>query len=61
MDYGDYYSVLYKNYYGDPFPHSLLSTRQLFASVRAPVELLGPRPGAILVEETRPGLGLHSF
>ena len=28
MDFGDYYWVLYRDYYGDPFPHSLLSTRQ---------------------------------
>ena len=29
MDYGDYYWGLYRGYYRDPFPHSLLSTRQL--------------------------------
>ena len=28
MDYGDYYWGLYRGYYRDPFPHSLLSTRQ---------------------------------
>ena len=28
MDYGDYYWGLYRDYYRDPFPHSLLSTRQ---------------------------------
>ena len=30
MDYGDYNWGLYKDYYMDPFPHSLLSTRQPF-------------------------------
>ena len=30
MDYGDYYWELYRGYYRDPFPHSLLSTRQAF-------------------------------
>ena len=28
MDYGDYCWGLYRDYYRDPFPHSLLSTRQ---------------------------------
>ena len=28
MDYGDYFGGLYRDYYRDPFPHSLLSTRQ---------------------------------
>ena len=28
MDYGDYYLGLYMGYYRDPFPHSLLSTRE---------------------------------
>ena len=28
MDYGDYYWGLYRDYYRDPFPHSLLSTRE---------------------------------
>ena len=28
MDYGDYYWGLYRDYYRDPFPQSLLSTRQ---------------------------------
>ena len=28
MDYGDYYWGLYRNYYRDPFAHSLLRTRQ---------------------------------
>ena len=27
MDYGDYYWGEYRDYYRDPFPHSLLSTR----------------------------------
>ena len=29
MDVGDDYWVLYRDYYRDPFPHSLLSTREL--------------------------------
>ena len=28
MEYGDYYWGSYRDYYRDPFPHSLLSTRQ---------------------------------
>ena len=28
MGYWDYYWGLYRGYYKDPFPHSLLSTRQ---------------------------------
>ena len=28
MDIGDYYWGLYRDYYRDSFPHSLLSTRQ---------------------------------
>ena len=28
MDYGDHYWGLCRDYYRDPFPHSLLSTRQ---------------------------------
>ena len=28
MDYGDYYWGLYRGYYRDPCPHSLLSTRE---------------------------------
>ena len=28
MDYGDYYWGFYRDYYRDPFPHSLLRTRQ---------------------------------
>ena len=31
MDYGDYYWGFYRDYYRDPFPHSLQSTRQLQA------------------------------
>ena len=30
MDYGDYYWGLYRDYYWDPFPHSLLRTRHCF-------------------------------
>ena len=29
MDYRDYYMRFYKDYYRDPFPHSLLSTRKI--------------------------------
>ena len=29
MEYGDNYWGIYRNYYRDPFPHSLLSTRQI--------------------------------
>ena len=32
MDYGDVYWGLYRDYYRDPFPHSLLSTRQILMS-----------------------------
>ena len=32
MDYGDYWWGLYRGYNGNPFPHSLLSTRQTTAS-----------------------------
>ena len=28
MGYGDHYWGLYRDYYRDPFPHSLLSTRE---------------------------------
>ena len=28
MDHGDYYWGLYRDYSKDPFPHSLLSTRE---------------------------------
>ena len=36
MDYGDYYWG-YRDYYRDPFPHSLLSTRQIIP--KGPSEL----------------------
>ena len=32
MDYGDHYRGFSRDYYRDPFPHSLLSTRQSFLS-----------------------------
>ena len=32
MDYGDCYWGIYRDYYRDPSPHSLLSTRELFSS-----------------------------
>ena len=28
MDHGEFYLGLYRDYDGDPFPHSLLSTRE---------------------------------
>ena len=28
MDYRDYFGGLYRDYYGDPFPHSRRSTRE---------------------------------
>ena len=31
MGYGDYCRGLYRDYYRDPFPHSLLRTRQISA------------------------------
>ena len=33
MGYGDYYWGFSRDYYRDPFPHSLLSTRQFFSSL----------------------------
>ena len=33
MDYRDYDQGLYRYYYRDPFPHSLLSTREIFMDV----------------------------
>ena len=35
MGYGDNYWELYRDYYRDPFPHSLLSTRQSLAQSEA--------------------------
>ena len=35
MDYGDDYWALYRGYYRDPFPHSLLSTRQQWVELSA--------------------------
>ena len=32
MDYGDFYWGFYRGFYRDPFPHSLLSTRQFSVS-----------------------------
>ena len=37
MDYGDYYWGLYRDCYRDPFPHSLLRTRQ-FRVLRVPLK-----------------------
>ena len=36
MDYVDDYWGLYRDYYKDPFPHSLLSTRLFFYWLGAP-------------------------
>ena len=33
MGYGDYYWGLYRDYYRDPFPHSLLSARENWQSM----------------------------
>ena len=35
MDYGDYYGGLYRDYYRDPLPHSLLSTKEFLGSPSA--------------------------
>ena len=35
MDFGDYYQGLYRDYYRDPFPRSLLSTWETKTSVLA--------------------------
>ena len=37
MDSRDYYSGLYRDYYRDPFPHSLLSTRETRVPVSEPL------------------------
>ena len=34
MDYGDYYWGLYRDYYRDSFPHSLVRTKQFFSRGR---------------------------
>ena len=51
MDYGDYYWGLYRDYYRDPFPHCLLSTRELSTLAVSTLVFLGvcvaargPRP-----------------
>ena len=36
MDYGDYSWGLYRDWYRDPFPHSLLSTRQQSSGLGPP-------------------------
>ena len=36
MDYGDSYWGFYRDYYRDPFPHSLLSTTQAFLAWPTP-------------------------
>ena len=35
MGYGDYHSGLYRDYYRDPFPNALLSTRQIMKSMES--------------------------
>ena len=48
MDYGDYYWGLYRSY-RDPFPHSVLSTRQSRVSNRSPfLQGLGHIIGALI-------------
>ena len=43
MDYGEYWG-LYRDDYRDPFPHSLLSTRQFPRNLRTHIlRLLGPK------------------
>ena len=41
MGYGGYYWGLYRDYYRDPFPHSLLSTRQISETLN-PSQTLKP-------------------
>ena len=48
MDYGDYYWGLYRDYYTDPFPHSLLSTRQSTGSLYIWALIIGLGFGGIL-------------
>ena len=43
MDYGDYYWGLYGGDYMDPFPHSLLSTRQEKFSISLGTDLVRRR------------------
>ena len=38
MNYRDYYEGLYRDYYRDPFHHSLLSTRELGFRVSASLQ-----------------------
>ena len=47
MGYGDYCWGLYRDYYGDPFPHSSLSTRENFSNA---MWELGGLPPFILYE-----------
>ena len=42
MDYGDHYWGLYRDYYRDPFPHSLLSTRKRMADAETAVRSTWP-------------------
>ena len=43
MNIGDYYWGLYSDYYRDPFPHSLLSTRQTRTPRLSPIKTSGFR------------------
>ena len=53
LDYGDYYWGAYRDYYRDPFPHSLLSTRQPL-SFGEVLRISGP--GAPVSPKGAPGL-----
>ena len=48
MDYGDYFGGLFREYYRDPFPHSLLSTRQLKARELLEISAVDFAPAARL-------------
>ena len=53
MDYGHYYWGLYRDYYRDPFPYSLLSTRQ---SSMGTVRIQTRLPGYTTVGDINPAL-----
>ena len=43
MDYGDYYWKIYRDYYRDPFPHSLLSLSGRAGKMTRRAEPLNPK------------------
>ena len=56
MGYGDYYWGLYRDYYGDPFPHSLLRTRQPIVQFPVPRwKVVHPLDTSLHSEEWSPG------